>query len=434
MPPQPGSTPIISYHTTTALAVPSAGNLSAGELAINVTDKKIYTKDGGGALITVVGTLGNQNDNAVAITGGNINGTVIGNSTAAAASVTTLTATADSSFTSTGAVKIPVGTSGQQPGTPTQGMIRYNTSTPGFEGYSGAAWGALGGTGFLVAASNLSDVANTTTARGNISAAKSGANSDITSLSGLTTPLSVAQGGTNSTATPTAGGVVYGTGTAHAITTAGTAGQVLTSNNGSAPTWATPSSAAGLQSFTTSGTFTIPGGITKVKVTVIGGGGNGGATVAGGDGFNLGGGGGAGGNATKFLSGLTPFNTITVTIGAAGGASSISSGTQTITTVTATGGTAGPAGINNSQVGGGTGGTGSGGDINGTGQSGGAGISTPASGMGGSTIFGGGGKSIIAPSVGNAGTLGSGGSGASAIDSVARAGGAGGTGIIVFEW
>lgn len=141
----PGATPIILYHSTTAAAQPSTSNLNVGELAINVTDKKVYSKDGGGALITVVGTLGNQNANAVAITGGTINGTVIGGASAAAATVTTLTATADSSFTSTGAVKIPVGTAGQQPGTPAQGMIRFNTDTPGFEGYNGSAWGALGG-------------------------------------------------------------------------------------------------------------------------------------------------------------------------------------------------------------------------------------------------------------------------------------------------
>lgn len=141
----PGATPIILYHTTTAAAQPSTSNLNVGELAINVTDKKVYSKDGGGALITVVGTLGNQEASAVAITGGTINAVVIGGSTAAAATVTTLTATADSSFTSTGAVKIPVGTAGQQPGTPAQGMIRFNTDTPGFEGYNGSAWGALGG-------------------------------------------------------------------------------------------------------------------------------------------------------------------------------------------------------------------------------------------------------------------------------------------------
>lgn len=51
----------------------------------------------------------------------------------------------------------------------------------------------------LLKANNLSDVANATTARGNLIAAKSGANSDITSLTGLTTALSVAQGGTGAT-------------------------------------------------------------------------------------------------------------------------------------------------------------------------------------------------------------------------------------------
>ena len=56
---------------------------------------------------------------------------------------------------------------------------------------------------------------------------------------GLTTHVSgtlpIANGGTNATATPTAGAVAYGTGTAYAFTTAGTAGQVLLSNGSSAP-------------------------------------------------------------------------------------------------------------------------------------------------------------------------------------------------------
>jgi trimeric autotransporter adhesin len=49
--------------------------------------------------------------------------------------------------------------------------------------------------------------------------------------------LSIARGGTNSTATPTNGGIGYGTGTAHAYTTAGSAGQLLQSNGAAAPTW-----------------------------------------------------------------------------------------------------------------------------------------------------------------------------------------------------
>jgi len=58
---------------------------------------------------------------------------------------------------------------------------------------------------------------------------------------GVTGTLPIANGGTNATATPTAGGVSYGTGTAYAFTSAGTAGQVLTSNGASAPTWAAAS-------------------------------------------------------------------------------------------------------------------------------------------------------------------------------------------------
>ena len=60
----------------------------------------------------------------------------------------------------------------------------------------------------------------------------------------VTGTLPIANGGTNSTATPTAGGAVYGTGTAYAITAAGTAGQVLTSNGASAPTWQTSTAAS----------------------------------------------------------------------------------------------------------------------------------------------------------------------------------------------
>jgi hypothetical protein len=51
--------------------------------------------------------------------------------------------------------------------------------------------------------------------------------------------LAVANGGTNATATPAAGAVPYGTGTAYAFSAVGTSGQVLQSNGASAPTWAT---------------------------------------------------------------------------------------------------------------------------------------------------------------------------------------------------
>ena len=66
-------------------------------------------------------------------------GTVLG--------TTGFTASSDSTFTSTGALQISKGTTGQQPGTPATGMLRYNTTTNQFEGYSGSspAWNSVGG-------------------------------------------------------------------------------------------------------------------------------------------------------------------------------------------------------------------------------------------------------------------------------------------------
>jgi hypothetical protein len=59
---------------------------------------------------------------------------------------------------------------------------------------------------------------------------------------GLTTHVSgtlpIGNGGTNGTATATAGAIAYGTGSAYAFTSAGTLGQVLTSAGAGTPTWA----------------------------------------------------------------------------------------------------------------------------------------------------------------------------------------------------
>ena len=83
---------IITKNSSTASSVPAAGSLQQGELAVNVTDKKLYTKDSSAAVVKLVGSLGNQETNAVAITGGTINGTAIGGTTPAAAAFTTASA------------------------------------------------------------------------------------------------------------------------------------------------------------------------------------------------------------------------------------------------------------------------------------------------------------------------------------------------------
>lgn len=47
--------------------------------------------------------------------------------------------------TTTGSAKLPAGTTAQRDASPQAGYIRYNSSTPGFEGYNGTAWGSIGG-------------------------------------------------------------------------------------------------------------------------------------------------------------------------------------------------------------------------------------------------------------------------------------------------
>ena len=44
----------------------------------------------------------------------------------------------------TGAIAMPVGTTAQRPGSPSTGMIRFNTDIDYFEGYNGATWVKLG--------------------------------------------------------------------------------------------------------------------------------------------------------------------------------------------------------------------------------------------------------------------------------------------------
>jgi len=45
-----GFTPISLYYSSTASATPSAGNLVAGELALNTTDEKLYFKNASGTV------------------------------------------------------------------------------------------------------------------------------------------------------------------------------------------------------------------------------------------------------------------------------------------------------------------------------------------------------------------------------------------------
>lgn len=74
--------------------------------------------------------------------------------------------------------------------------------------------GSISGITDLAVADGGTGASTAADARTNLSAAKSGANSDITSLSGLTTALSVAQGGTGLTSAGTSGNILTSDGSA----------------------------------------------------------------------------------------------------------------------------------------------------------------------------------------------------------------------------
>lgn len=143
--PQPGSTPIILYHTTTASAVPSAGDLSAGELAVNVADKKIYSKNGAGAVVQVAAAPG-ANSDITSLSGLTTPLSVAQGGTAATTAAGARTSLSALAFTTTtGSAVVPASTTANRDASPAAGYFRFNTSTGTFEGYNGAAWGSVGG-------------------------------------------------------------------------------------------------------------------------------------------------------------------------------------------------------------------------------------------------------------------------------------------------
>jgi hypothetical protein len=81
-------------------------------------------------------------------------------------------------------------------------------------------------------------------------------------------------------------------------------------SNTSSRTFSIAHTPSGIQSFTSSGTFSVPTGVTSADVLLVAGGGSGGP--------NMGGGGGAGGLIYRPAFPVTPGGTVTVTVGCGG--------------------------------------------------------------------------------------------------------------------
>jgi hypothetical protein len=130
---------VTTYAANLAIggAFSAAGNLSA----LNISTANV-TATGAGAFTGNVSAANFSTANVAAT--GNItvtgNSAVTGNSTVGG----NLTVTGSGAFNATSALKIPVGTTAQQP-TPVTGQIRYNTTNSQYEGYFDSTWGQLGG-------------------------------------------------------------------------------------------------------------------------------------------------------------------------------------------------------------------------------------------------------------------------------------------------
>jgi len=261
-----------------------------------------------------------------------------------------------------------------------------------------------------IISSQITSVANTQIT-GNIISSQitSVANTQIT---GLITGTQMANTGI------TAG--IYGGANNSASITVDAQGRITSVSN---VTWNTtsivssPITTMNVRTTGTSNTWTIPAGVTKVRVTVVGGGGNGG----GGGGQN-GGGGGGGGTAIKILSGLTPGNTLLYTVGSATVTSSVASGTQILASnITATGGATGSTGDGFQP--GGAGGVGSGGDLNIGGSDG--SCTSVGEASGGTSYLGGSGRASNGSGKAYGGGGGGGGPGSS---------NPGAAGVVIFEY
>lgn len=178
------------------------------------------------------GSMALQNSDAVNITGGNVavsalsgaitianggtglgttptNGQLlIGNGTGY--TLATLTAGSGISI-SNGSGGITISASGAGFGTVTSVGVDGGATGLNFTNSPITTNGTIVMGGTLNVASGGTGATTATAARANLSAAKSGANSDITSISGLTTPLSVVQGGTG--ADDSLSGYIFGNGT-----------------------------------------------------------------------------------------------------------------------------------------------------------------------------------------------------------------------------
>ncbi len=145
----------------TGVSVPNKAKIILVSNGTDIVDATNYVTSATiGNITATSGTITTLTSTSATITTFTSSSGTITNLIATTASVAKLTATADSEFTSTGALLISKGTAGQQPGTPVTGMLRYNTTSNEFEGYSGSSpsWKSVGGSAISNDTSTATDL------------------------------------------------------------------------------------------------------------------------------------------------------------------------------------------------------------------------------------------------------------------------------------
>jgi hypothetical protein len=173
----------------------------------------------------------------------------------------------------TGVLSFSGGTTGLTPVAAAVGVVVLGGTLIAANGGTGFASYAVGDLLYADTTTTLAKLADVATGNALISGGVGTAPS--WGKIGLTTHVSgvlpIANGGTNGTATPTAGAVAYGSGTAYAFTAAGTTNQALLSAGAGTPTWNTLTSGTSILYGNGSGLFsnvTIGSGVSFVGGTL----------------------------------------------------------------------------------------------------------------------------------------------------------------------
>jgi hypothetical protein len=126
---------------TNAVAATYTGNVAA----LNISTANVAAT-GTGAFAGNVSALNVSTGNVTATGSGAFTGNVSANNVTITTTLTGNNANLSGTvrMTSTGAVLVPAGTTGERP-TAATGLFRFNSSLTRFEGYNGASWGTLGG-------------------------------------------------------------------------------------------------------------------------------------------------------------------------------------------------------------------------------------------------------------------------------------------------